>query len=993
MPAKIFIDLATSPFVADVVFPNGLPPGGFVTLFVGCCQKTPQPGKIVDNVCLPKGTASVPVIRKTCHNQTYAEFCDGKIIVRNDTTNCQVPPYPCNLRSSTSSPLFTSKEHGRLHIQKEVPELCGNIVPLPKSESHQCDRCSFFSLLRDEKFQHDSLHSGSRQQCVLCRRFFKSPATFNKHLCLHLQRSVRCKACSQLFATKASRARHLELLRCEGPTTRDPAIPLSKLVARPPEPVVVVEVATAPVDFAIEVPSPSDDDTAPASAPVSPLPDPTSERTLTPPLPNQEAPNETQLTVKSLQLRRTRHPCPHCPRFCFSMGAFQAHLRRKHANMAPLKCPRCPKRFFADHQFYKHRSICLRKAKGLKGSPYTPKNRWNRLHCEHCDFFTHRYNMLTKHYSTEHKDHELTTCPRCHAVFAHHAFMLAHQAQLHCDPEDTSTKECSLCSARLDSADLLREHVLSTHATAQIYRCVECLDRFATLPSLFEHRDKWHNRRSTKCPECPKEFSTALACRRHVMYTHYSSRLRFPCKYCFRRYKDQMNLHYHLALSHINELSEEEKKSLVAVKRHCPHCDYETYNRRSIKSHMRRKHGGLLQCKQCEQKFALPAELTRHMRLRHSDRGRQECPHCLRSFVCPKAHALHVTMHQSGSGHECAKCKRLFESEALLRHHEESHLNSGNGRRCQACLRCFTTPQKLAEHQAAFRSKEPGREGELTCVGVRSRSLPKKRDRSQLKLKCDRCNFRFKYQSSLLAHRMTAHEKRPTKGKAGGYTCEICNHTFVSVLGLSCHIRTHTGERPFRCNECGAAFGQPNILREHIVLKHSRAFREACPFCHKGFVGKNKLRKHLQAVHKAVVVRAQPAASRKPTPQTPKPPVGASQTASFKALQDVKQYNVSACKGHNYDGEEEEEEQAMHEDDSEEDVDDVQELEDVPDVQVMQVVPGARQVLPEVLAVPVQHGSGNLAVAVDSIINLMVCDTLVETSCVELSTEPSEAAL
>ncbi|XP_042142380.1 zinc finger protein 699 [Ixodes scapularis] len=854
MPAKIFIDLATKPFVADVVFPNGLPPGGFVTLFVGCCQKTPQPGKVVDSIIVPKSSTSVPVIRKTCHNQTYTEFCDGKIFVRNDVANFQVAAYPCSLRSSTSSPVLTSQEHGRLHIQKEVPDLCGNIVPFPKSELHYCHRCSFFSLLREEKLHHDSLHGGSRQQCLLCRRFFKNGTTLNQHLCLHLQRCVRCDVCSRIFSSKEARARHLER-NCDAPPIVEPTRPLIQLLPPPPPEPVVVEVAPVASNLTVEVPSPPDD-TACASASVSPLPE-----TQTPPH-KQTDQGGKQPKVKSLQIRRTRHPCPYCPRFCFSMGAYQAHLRRKHINMAPLKCPRCPKRFFLDHQFYKHRSICLRKAKGLKGTPYSPKNRWNRLNCEHCEFFTHRYKLLTNHYAKEHKEHALSTCTQCNAVFAHYAFMLAHQVQVHFDPEDAHTKECSLCSTQLESVDALRDHVLAIHAAALIYRCIECHERFMTLSILLQHREEKHNPKSRKCPECPKEFSTSVACRRHVMYTHYSSRLRFPCKYCFRRYKDLLNLHYHMALSHIHELSEEEKKSLVAVKRRCQQCDYETYNRRSMQGHMRRNHGSLLQCRQCEQKFSLPAELTRHMRLRHSAQGRQDCPHCTRSFVCPKAHALHVTMHQDGSGHECSKCKRLFESEALLKHHQESHLSDAKGRRCQVCLRCFTTPRRLAEHQATFRSKEPGSEGQLTCANVRK--VPaKKRDRRDLKIQCDKCHLRFKYQSSWQAHCMSAHGKRPTNADSG-YTCEICKHTFVSVLGLSNHIRSHTGERPFRCKECGAAFLQPGTLKEHVVLKHSRAFSNSCPFCNKGFVGKNKLRRHLQAAHKAVVVRALPAAPRRP---------------------------------------------------------------------------------------------------------------------------------
>ncbi|KAM7296764.1 zinc finger protein 699 [Ixodes scapularis] len=271
MPAKIFIDLATKPFVADVVFPNGLPPGGFVTLFVGCCQKTPQPGKVVDSVIVPKSSTSVPVIRKTCHNQTYTEFCDGKIFVRNDVANFQVAAYPCSLRSSTSSPVLTSQEHGRLHIQKEVPDLCGNIVPFPKSELHYCHRCSFFSLLREEKLHHDSLHGGSRQQCLLCRRFFKNGTTLNQHLCLHLQRCVRCDVCSRIFSSKEARARHLER-NCDAPPIVEPTRPLIQLLPPPPPEPVVVEVAPVASNLTVEVPSPPDD-TACASASVSPLPE------------------------------------------------------------------------------------------------------------------------------------------------------------------------------------------------------------------------------------------------------------------------------------------------------------------------------------------------------------------------------------------------------------------------------------------------------------------------------------------------------------------------------------------------------------------------------------------------------------------------------------------------------------------------------------------------------------------------------------------------
>lgn len=52
------------------------------------------------------------------------------------------------------------------------------------------------------------------------------------------------------------------------------------------------------------------------------------------------------------------------------------------------------------------------------------------------------------------------------------------------------------------------------------------------------------------------------------------------------------------------------------------------------------------------------------------------------------------------------------------------------------------------------------------------------------------------------------------------HSCKYCPYTSPQRGHMTCHVRTHTGEKPFKCSLCGKSFSQKSILTRHLKLTH-----------------------------------------------------------------------------------------------------------------------------------------------------------------------------
>lgn len=122
---------------------------------------------------------------------------------------------------------------------------------------------------------------------------------------------------------------------------------------------------------------------------------------------------------------------------------------------------------------------------------------------------------------------------------------------------------------------------------------------------------------------------------------------------------------------------------------------------------------------------------------------------------------------------------------------------------CEECQKTFRTYHQLVLHSRIHKRDRAGGDSPVTVMD----SKPQGEDEEGL-------------EEGALTQTLSPGEDGLERVKGRSKECSYCGKSFKSSYYLTVHLRTHTGEKPYKCSYCDYAAAQKTSLKYHLDRRH-----------------------------------------------------------------------------------------------------------------------------------------------------------------------------